>query len=80
MRELALGLPHRELVRHRIDLEQHRADFDLLAFRDRDAADLAGDVRRDQNFLRADIGIVGRDVAAAHHVDGERDNRGERGE
>ena len=27
--------------------------------------DLAGNVRRDQDFLRADIGIVGRDIAAA---------------
>ena len=28
-------------------------------------ADLAGNVRRDQHLLRADIGVVGRDVAAA---------------
>ena len=73
--ELALRLAHGELERHRIDFEQHVAGRHVLALLHRDADDLAGNVRRDQHLLRADVGVVGRDVAAAHQVDrkpGER--------
>ena len=42
---------------------------DVLAFAHGDARDLAGDVGRDQHLLGAHIGVVGRDVAAAHEVE-----------
>ena len=41
----------------------------MLAFVHGDVDDLAGDIRRDQHLLRADISIVGRDVAAAHQIE-----------
>ncbi len=66
-----LGLVHRELVGHRVDLEQLVALVDLLALLDDDPGDLAGDVGRDQHLLRADIGVVGGHVAAAVQI--ERD-------
>src|SRR6201999_903067 len=58
----------------RIDLEQHVALVDELAFLHHDLVDAAGDIRRDQNLLRADIRIVGADVAAAIEI--ERDAAG----
>ena len=63
------------LERLRIDLEQRIAGVDALAFRDRHAADLAGDVRRDEHLLRADIGVVGRDVAARREIEISRRRR-----
>jgi hypothetical protein len=50
----------------------------VLAFADGDMDDLAGDVRCNQNLLGADIGIVGRDVAAAGEIDAEADHRRQR--
>ena len=55
----------RDAERLGIDLEQLVAGVDALALAHGDVRDLAGDVRRDQHLLRADIGVVGRDVAAA---------------
>ncbi|OIQ76133.1 hypothetical protein GALL_421900 [mine drainage metagenome] len=66
--EGCLGLLHGEAERHRIDFEQHVAFADPLAFAHHDLFDLAGNVRRDQNFLRPDIGIVGGHVAAAIEI------------
>ena len=47
----------------------------MLAFADGDMDDLAGNVRRDQNLLRADIGIVGRDIAAAGKINAKADHQ-----
>jgi hypothetical protein len=62
-------LRYRELEWHRVDLEQGIASRYRLAFLYRDLDDLAGDVRRDQNFLRADVSIIGRDVASALEIE-----------
>ncbi len=55
-----------------IDLEQLVAGLDVLALAHDDARDLAGDVRRDQHLLRADIGVVGGDVAARAEIEEAR--------
>ena len=77
--ELALRLEHRQPERHRVDLEQFVARRHMLAFLHQDTADLAGNVGRDEHLLGPDIGIVGRDVAAAREEEGqstgERDQR-----
>ena len=67
--QLGACLRHRQLERHRVDLEQGVAGRDLLAFLHRDADDLAGNVGGDQNLLRADIGVVGGHVAAAVEIE-----------
>ena len=48
-----------------------------LPFRHGDPYDLPGDLRRDQNLLGADVGVVGGDVAAAQEVvDGHKQSHG----
>ena len=63
----------------RIDVEQRIADLDLLPLDDMDGDDRAGDLRRDQRLVGADIGVVGRDIAAAAQppaeAERERDER-----
>ena len=77
--EPRLGLRHADAERLGIDLDQRVAGIHALAFGHRDLGDLAGDVRRDEHLLRADIGVVGRDVAAGRQIeigaDRERDQR-----
>ena len=77
--EAALGQRERDLVGLRVDVEQRIADLDLLPLDHVDRDDRARDLRRDQRLVRADIGIVGRDVAAAvqppAEAERERDER-----
>jgi hypothetical protein len=77
--ECRLGLSHSELERHRVDLEQHVAIVDALSFAHHHLFDLARNVWRDQNLLRADIGIVSGHITAAieieHQASGQRDQR-----
>ena len=70
-------LLQRKAERLGIDLEQHVADLHALAFAHHHLADLAGDVRRHQHLLRADIGVVGGHVAAAGEIDGKAGNAGD---
>ena len=53
------------LVGRRVDVEQRIADLDVLAFLHVDRDDRPGDVGRDDRLVGADIGVVGRNVAAA---------------
>ena len=69
--ELALGERERDLVGLGIDVEQRIAGLDLLPLDDVDRDDRAGHLRRDQRLVGADIGVVGRDVAAAVQPPGE---------
>src|SRR4029077_4924580 len=61
---------------HGVDLEQHVAFIDALAFLHYDLVDLAGDVGRDQKLLRADIGTVGADIAAAIEIEDQSADHG----
>jgi hypothetical protein len=74
--ELRLGLVERELERLAVDLEQLVALLDVLALLHHDLDDLAGDIRRDQHLLRADIGVVGADIAAAIEIEHQTADRG----
>ena len=69
--ERGLGLLFGKPERDRVDLEQHVALLDLRAFANHDLFDLAGDVGRDQHLLGADIGVVGRHIAAAPKIEHE---------
>ena len=76
--ELGLRLLQCQCKRLAVEREQFIAGIDVLTFADGDMRDLAGDVRRDQNLLRADISVVGRDVAPAGKIDAEADHNSER--
>jgi hypothetical protein len=76
--KLALRLSEREAERRRIDLEQHVARGDMLAFLHDGAGDPAGHVGRDQHFLRADVGIVGGNITAAGEIEPKADQRRDR--
>jgi len=71
-----LGLIDREAERHRVDLEQHVTVVDVLAFLDHDLVDLAGNIRSDQHLLRADIGVVGADIASAVEIEHQSADHG----
>ncbi len=77
--EPCFGLRHGDAERLGVDLDQRVARIDALALHHRDLGDLAGDIRRDQHLLRADVGVVGRDVAARNEIevaaDDKRDQR-----
>src|SRR5262249_32800369 len=76
--ELGFGLRECERERLAVETEQLVAGIDVLAFADSDIDDLAGNVRSDQNLLRADIGIVGGNVASAGKIDAQADDKNER--
>ena len=76
--QLGLGLLGREAIGRGIDREQLVARRQLLAFDDGDAHHLARHLRRDEDFLGADIGVVGRHVAPARQVEEESDRRDQR--
>src|SRR5205814_1445015 len=73
--ELGARLRYRELERHRIDLEQGVTGRHRLTFLHRDIDDLAGNVRRDQDLLRADIGVIGGHVASAVKIENQSRER-----
>ncbi len=62
---LACACAMRQLERLRVKREQLVASVDMLALAHRDGFDFAGNIGRDQNLLRADECVVGRDIAAA---------------
>ena len=76
--QLGLRRRQRQLIGLGIERHQFIAGLDVLALAHGDADDLAGDVRRDQYFLRADIGVVGADIAPAGHIDTEPDQHRQR--
>ena len=63
--EPALGERQSDAVRGRIDFEQFVADLDMLSLDDIDVQNRARHLRRDQDFVGADIGVVGGDIAPA---------------
>ena len=67
--ELGLRLLEREAVGDRIEREQLIAGLDVLALDHGDVDDLVGNIRRDQHLLRADVSVVGGDVAAAGEIE-----------
>ena len=73
--EPALGERERDLVGLRIDVEQRIADLDLLPLDHMHRDDRAGDLGRDERLVGADIGVVGRDIAAAAEPPAEADAR-----
>jgi hypothetical protein len=76
--EVALGCFKRQAIGLGVECEQHVARLDVLAFDHGDPDDLAGDVGRDQHLLRADIGVVGGDVAPAQEIEGAAERGGDR--
>ena len=67
--ELRLRLLRGEAIGNRVDGEQLVAGLEQLALDHGDAHDLARDLRRDQHLLGADVGVVGRHVAAAEEIE-----------
>ncbi len=67
--ERCLCLLKRETEWDGIDFEQFVAGFDALAFFHQHFLDLAGNVRRDENLLCADIGVVGGRIAPAGQIE-----------
>ena len=77
--QLALREGEGDVIGLGIDVEERIADLDLLPLDNMHGGDRAGDLRRDERLVRADIGVVGRDIAAAAQppaeTERERDER-----
>ena len=67
--EIGLGAGQRDLERLLVEREQHRALLDLLAFMHGHVGDDARHVGRHGELAGMDVGVVGRDVAAAGRID-----------
>ena len=78
--ELALRQGEGDLIGLGIDVEQRIADLDLLPLGHMHGDDRAGDLRRDQRLVGADIGVVGRDIAAAAQPPAEAERERDRAE
>ncbi len=76
--QLCLRLLRCQAIGDRIDRQQFVARFEELALDDGYAHDLARHLRRDQHLLGADVGVVGRHVAAAEEIEDERHHGDER--
>jgi len=67
--ERGLGAIERDAEGLFVDAEQYLVLCDMLVVADRDRDDRAGHLGADRDVVRADIGVIGRDVAAAGEIE-----------